>query len=570
MRLTAPVFVLLAASGVVWAQEAAGNSPAGVAACADPKLWTPCDLVFELTAEEAARHPEPWRSVELKAEVKSPRFRTFLAESFWDGGRILKIRFTPTDAGNWQLRLTSNFPRWDKQEFSLDVAQNEAPGFVQRANVYHWRTLGDMQPHLWAGQDLWDWTQAGGESTAALKAARATHVRTLLRPQWPPDPAHFQKFEEAVRGWNEAGMVVDVVLADKDNDFTKTLPNWDTRERYLRYLLSRVAPYNVTWELVREWETYSAPRTLLKDMAGVIAKYDPYNHPRSAHTTSSTSAFTRDGWMTHILAAAGEPSVIQVEHEMYPLPIVAVGPAGTPRKVLEAVFAGAYPGSGAHEAAAVMLESTRYWDLTPYFDVSNGRALALPGTEYIVLVDRPGIVEVETEKHGYRISWINADTGERQTEKKEYKGTNFVGETPAKSGNWILHLEREGRKEGMRKSYKFESRRILMQEPEVDPKRVPFTINIDDNTQVKAGEPVPFEITITRDTRATRFMQYRIAAEVATEFEGQRILATSAKGTLTAPAAMATKFPAVLSLRVSAVNANGKLYYLDRVLRLVK
>ncbi|GAB4356815.1 MAG: hypothetical protein OHK0021_01120 [Bryobacter sp.] len=493
-----------------------------------------------------------------------------MAEAFWDGGQKLKIRFTPTEAGAWELRLTSNIARFDKQQINLSAVAATAPGFLQRANVHHWRTIGDLQPHLWTGVDVWDWTQAGPESTAALQARKATHVRTVLAPQWPPDPARFQQLERALNEWNQAGLVVDLVLAEANNNFTDALPDWPTREKYLRYLLSRLAPYNVTWELVREWETYRDARSLLKDMAAILTKYDPYAHPRTAHTKSSSSAFQRDGWMTHILVNAAAPSIAQVEHEMYRLPIVAIGPTSSPRALLDAVFASAYPGSNTNATVHGILESTRYWDLTPHFDVSNGRSLALPGTEYLLLVDRPGIVEVEVEKHGYRITWINADTGERQTEKKEYKGEHFVGETPTKTGNWILHLEREGRKEGMRNSYKFESRPILAQEPEVDPKRLPFTIDVNDNTEIKAGKPVPYAVTITRDTRATRFMQYLITAEVATESQGQRILATVDKGSFTIPAAVATKFPAVVNFRVAALNANGKLYYLDRVLRLVE
>jgi hypothetical protein len=184
-------------------------------------------------------------------------------------------------------------------------------------------------------------------------------------------------------------------------------------------------------------------------------------------------------------------------------------------------------------------------------------------------VERNGIVEVEVEKHGYDTAWINAETGERLPQK-EFKGEHFIGETPAKTGQWILHLSREGRKEGMLTSYKFESRAILAQEIELDPKRIPFTIDIQDNADIPAAKPVPYNIKITRDSRATRFMQYLITADVPTEPQGMRVIATAPNGSLVIPPSIATKFPAVLNIRVAGMNANGKVYFIDRVVRLLK
>ena len=40
--------------------------------CESPKTYVPCDLVYELTAPEAAAHPNPHLSLKFYAEVKSP------------------------------------------------------------------------------------------------------------------------------------------------------------------------------------------------------------------------------------------------------------------------------------------------------------------------------------------------------------------------------------------------------------------------------------------------------------------------------------------------------------------
>ena len=71
------------------------------APCPPVPAYSPCDLVFELDDAEAAAHRAPYQTVQLRAEVKSPRFKTYLLPAFWDGGRRLVIRFAPTEAGAW-------------------------------------------------------------------------------------------------------------------------------------------------------------------------------------------------------------------------------------------------------------------------------------------------------------------------------------------------------------------------------------------------------------------------------------------------------------------------------------
>src|SRR5512140_854359 len=81
---------------------------AAQAPCPATPAYSPCELVFELAAEDAAAHPNPYSSVQLQAEFRSPRHRTFLMPAYWDGGRRMVIRFAPTEAGDWDYRLTSN------------------------------------------------------------------------------------------------------------------------------------------------------------------------------------------------------------------------------------------------------------------------------------------------------------------------------------------------------------------------------------------------------------------------------------------------------------------------------
>ena len=64
-------------------------------------------------------------------------------------------------------------------------------------------------------------------------------------------------------------------------------------------------------------------------------------------------------------------------------------------------------------------------------------------------------------------------------------------------------------------------------------------------------------------------MSYLITGEVTTNGQGFRVLATGAKGQLQLPPVLAKGGGAVMVLRVTGLNANGKAYAVDRVFRLV-
>src|SRR5436305_12972002 len=84
-----------------------------VSPCNNTPAYSTCELVFELSEATAAKHPEPYKTVDLKVEFRSPRHRTLAVPAFWDGGRRLVVRFAPTEAGDWDYRLASNLTEYE-------------------------------------------------------------------------------------------------------------------------------------------------------------------------------------------------------------------------------------------------------------------------------------------------------------------------------------------------------------------------------------------------------------------------------------------------------------------------
>jgi hypothetical protein len=120
----------------------------------------------------------------------------------------------------------------------------------------------------------------------------------------------------------------------------------------------------------------------------------------------------------------------------------------------------------------------------------------------------------------------------------------------------------------MLKSYKFESRPVPVQEVEQSPQKVPFEVSTPDQNDLSVSTPPYYSLKIKRPTRATRSLLVEWTGEVVVDGEGYRIIGMGSEGTLQIPRSIVHNFPAVFSLRVAALNANGKAYVLDKVYRL--
>lgn len=596
--------------------------------CPPTATYSQCELVFDLDESEAKTHPNPYVSVQLQAEFRGPRHKTYMMPAFPAGGRKLIVRFAPNEPGEWVFRISGNLERFNGQNGAFQATESEAAGFVRTANLHHWATLAgeniaNRKPHLWMGDTCYRFGFLTDEQFRQLVDTRAeqgfTHIRGLAigGPEdaaevWPepdrPNPDYFARLDARIRYMNSKGIIADLILAGPDNHLTKVFPNWDHRQRYIRYLIGRYSSMNITWQGVQEFESYSNGKPLLKEIGTLLKQHDPYQHVRSSGTRETSAALGGDGWMNYVTHNSADDQLGSIEYQLYPAPFVNLGFAvensgaggSAPkhvdadtfrRRLWNATMNGQYPtysnsgtstaerpfdakhlnSPGAQQMAHwfKFFADTRYWELVPYFDVDGARAIALEGVEYILYVEKPGPVEIALGRHTYDASWFNPATGEVVPVKK-FKTDRWTGEPPDRSRDWVLHIEREGRKQSMLNRYRFDSRDIplQLQEPEQTVKALPFDIVEPSETQISASNPPKFAVKLKRETRATRRMIYLWTGDVPTDGLGYRVLATGASGTLRIPPDMVKNLPNTMSLRVAAMNALGKIYLSDRVFKL--
>jgi hypothetical protein len=529
-------------------------------ACSSTPAWSTCDLVFDLEPNDKSTGP-----LQLRAEFQSPHHRTYLMYAFQDSQRRFIIRVAPTEAGSWTYRLTSNLPRLDGKEGTFTATESDSPGFVRVANVHHFSTEGNNKQHLWMATQLDHFVAIPRPVFDQAVAQRATEKFTHLRVtiEFGDD---LREAADRLRAINAGGMTADLALSS-----TLPLPNDRAeRQRYLTDIICRFAPMNLTWLGLTSFEDVAHGRAILKDFGDLLKKYDPYDHPRTTLASFTSAPLLGDGWMTMLSYGTPDPNVGTVEHQLYQSPAIETG-IKNEHDLWTATMNGQYPASGSGEYMTAWFEfmsGNRYWELEPYFGVDGGRAIALEGIEYIVYVDKPGPVEVTVEHHGYDVAWIDPSNGER-VKSKGYNGEHFTGEAPDKSHPWVLHISREGTKEGMLKSYKFESRPVPVQEVEQTPEKTPFEIALPDKHEVSISHPPYFAIKVKRETRATRALLIEWSAEAVVNGEGYRVVGVGREGTMQIPRLISGTLPAVATLRMSILNANGKAYVVDKVVSLV-
>jgi hypothetical protein len=532
--------------------------------CPATPAWSLCDI--------AVPAPGP---VDLRGEFRSPSHHTYLIPAFWDGSQMV-LRVTPTEPGAWDFRLT------DGKQGQFTATASDAPGFIETANVHHFKYTGTQKPHLWMGQILPALEPAQFETYVQQRAGQKfNHMRVTLLPNreaFPspdrPNTAWFTDLDRRLMLLNRLGIVADLAIAPGNNAFTQWFPERDGRERVVRYLVARYGAMNITWQGFEDFETYDKGRELLQEISAYITSLDQYRHLQTSGTLSTSGPLFNDGWMKVVNFRSPDGQVASVEHQIYLAPnLNNFGEADFMNRLWSSSMDGQYPetvvpeDSQAGNIAKVWYEffaNTRHWELEPFFDVENGKALALEGIEYIVYIEKPGPVSVQVEKRSYDVEWLNPLTGETLKVKKNLKNETFSNETPDNAHPWVLHISRQGEKASMLKSYKFESRDAPVQEVESNPAKVPFDIVQPSGDTLSLSHPNAFAVKIAKETRGTRRMQYLWTGEVTADEQSYRVIGTGAQGTFQIPANIAVRFPALLHVHLTAMNALGKVYALDR------
>jgi len=306
--------------------------------------------IFELTL----RGPSvgnPFLDLQLSAELIHKNRRLYV-DGFYDGEGIYRLRFMPDTVGAWRFVTHSNVAALDGQtgEFACVAPGSGNHGPVRVRDTYHF-AYADGAPHFSFGTTCYVWNHQGdaleAQTLETLKRAPFNKMRMCVfpkdylfnknEPEFYPferdaaggwdwtrfNPACFRHLERRVGDLLALGIEADIILFHPYDRWGFAAMDAETDDRYLRYVIARLAAYrNVWWSLANEYDLMQA-----KTMADwdrffrVVQECDPYGHLRSVH---NCRGFYDHGkpWVTHCSVQHHDLKRVREWRELYRKPVV--------------------------------------------------------------------------------------------------------------------------------------------------------------------------------------------------------------------------------------------------------
>lgn len=313
--------------------------------------------VFEVALKGPAEG-NPFIEVRLTG-VFTDGVRTVEVAGFYDGDGAYRVRFMPDRPGEWKYETKSN--RWPltgkSGVFTVTPARAGNHGPVQVRNIYHF-AYADGTPYKPIGTTCYSWThrteQMEEQTLRTLAASPFNKLRMAVFPQahgtkamppprWPfagqpPrswdftrfNPEFFRHLEKRVGQLGALGIECDLILFhpyDDDLDWGFEVMDRETDERYLRYVIARLAAYrNIWWSVANEYDFLRTKTEADWDRYfQVIQAADPYAHLRSIHNGKLIYDH-RQPWVTHASIQNGmateEAGRATLYRDVYRKPIV--------------------------------------------------------------------------------------------------------------------------------------------------------------------------------------------------------------------------------------------------------
>lgn len=291
--------------------------------------------VFEVDLA-GPRSGNPFLDVELSATFRQAG-RSLQVAGFYDGDGKYKIRFMPDSAGTWEYETRSNRTELNGKQGRLSVTAARAGnhGPVRVRNTWHFG-YEDGTPFWQVGTTSYAWTHQGDQleeqTLRTLASAPFNKIRMAVFPKryqfnqnepvlypfegQPPrawdttrfNPAFFRHLEQRIAQLRDLGIEADIILFhpyDKGHWGFDRMPA-EVNERYLRYVVARLAAYrNVWWSIANEFD-FVKEKTMAEwdSYFQIVQANDPYQHLRSIHNGLALYNHTKP-WVTHVSAQSG-------------------------------------------------------------------------------------------------------------------------------------------------------------------------------------------------------------------------------------------------------------------------
>jgi len=270
----------------------------------------------------------PYLDVSLSAELRHQN-RTLNVSGFYDGDGAHKLRFMPDSEGEWWWTTRSNHAELNAKSgrFVCTKAEPNNHGPVGVRDTFQFGHA-DGASYCPFGTTCYAWAHQGDtleeQTLATLRSAPFNKMRMCVFPKWYAynnvepqfypfprstsgendltrfDPRFFRHFEARVAQLGALGIQADLILFHPYDHWGYAALPGDVNDRYLRYVIARLAAYrHVWWSVANEWDLVKGKTLADWDhYFHVIQENDPYQHLRSIHHSRVMYDHGKP-WVTH-------------------------------------------------------------------------------------------------------------------------------------------------------------------------------------------------------------------------------------------------------------------------------
>ena len=308
--------------------------------------WEPFEVTMTASADFANAYVDglpdggtPFVVVTFTGTGGNAKGLSYAVPGFWDGGRAWKARFAAPVAGDWAYSASSTDPvlrgvkgsfhcaEWSSGEKAANPTRH---GFVQvakdgpRAGRYFEYT--DGTPFLWIGDTWWPWLKRGIPFTRAKqviddRSARGFTIGQVVfgansatrlagRDFATLDLDAIHDAERFIAYANGQGITLWIMPWWSANNLDK-IAGAEKMRRWTRYVVHRLAAYNVIWNVGGEYNMYNYGGLGLqfwKDLGALMRSEDPFGHAIGVHNTPP-------GWTAGEMGESAQWSTGSVLHD---------------------------------------------------------------------------------------------------------------------------------------------------------------------------------------------------------------------------------------------------------------
>lgn len=314
--------------------------------------WQPYEVV--LRARRA--YANPYRDVEVWANVAGPDGQTRRVYGFWDGEDVWRIRFAPLAPGRWRYVTGASAAddglagHGDAIDCVPPAAEEIAAnplrrGFLRVSPSRRYLMHADGTPFFWLGDTCWMAAARVGFADGTFaryfldRKAKGFNVVLMYAgfPAWSPEhtgmggwdpndavpneggpvfleryslvnPAYFQWLDRRIAWLNAHGFVPYLLPARRDNINSPDGMRLEGYWPYLRYCAARYGAFTLVWGLQGELDYQHGSSMEDANRMGDDLKTtrNPHGHPITFHPLRFTGdRFNRADWLDFHLVQSG-------------------------------------------------------------------------------------------------------------------------------------------------------------------------------------------------------------------------------------------------------------------------